>query len=117
MISRRSMFAGAAALLAAPAIVRASNLMPVRAWAAPNPWVWVATYESLNRAPPLTVEGACLTFDRGGLDRYPTTEPIWRGDIVCIGADGYARRARVHPVGIVGIAMCNSAEPTRVHYA
>ena len=32
LLTRRSFFGGAASLLAAPAIVRASSLMPVKAW-------------------------------------------------------------------------------------
>jgi hypothetical protein len=35
LITRRSLLLGLGALLAAPAIVRASSLMPVKAWVAP----------------------------------------------------------------------------------
>ena len=41
MISRRSFFAGAAAVLATPAIVRAEVLMPIRSTVRIRPEVWI----------------------------------------------------------------------------
>jgi hypothetical protein len=50
MLTRRSLLGGLVAFVAAPAIVRAASLMPVKAWGDPlqlvtNPW-WI------GHAPP-----------------------------------------------------------------
>lgn len=39
MITRRLFLARSASLLAAPAIIKASSLMPVKAWIEPKMWV------------------------------------------------------------------------------
>ena len=51
LLTRRSLFRGAAALLAAPAIVRVESLMPVKAWATKPqlgiPVMWDTVSEAL----------------------------------------------------------------------
>ncbi len=41
ILSRRGLIAGVGALLASPAIVRASSIMPVKAWAAASDPYWI----------------------------------------------------------------------------
>lgn len=50
MISRRSIISGLGALIAAPALVRASNLMPVRGIIMPMPDLTVTLQEPANFA-------------------------------------------------------------------
>lgn len=78
MLSRRGLIAGLGALLAAPAIVRASSLMPVKAFASPYmPYMGLAQ---------LKQEGAPVPFD------YTAGEQIYAGDMVRIGDDGRVYR-------------------------
>ena len=74
-ITRRGLITGLATLLAAPAIVRAGSLMPVKAW-----------------ADPLAVIG----YTDWGLGHMavnlPCGERVYAGDLVRVGSDGKVYR-------------------------
>jgi hypothetical protein len=66
LLSRRGLITGLASLVAAPAIVRASSLMPVKAWA---PEV-LTDFDLFKYGPALwdSAEGALYSYDtRRGL--------------------------------------------------
>ena len=80
--TRRGLITGLGALLAAPAIVRATSIMPVKAWVAPR-------HEVVICAPDTNpISGPWQT--------YPVAPgaAIYRGDLVVLGTDGYVRPAR-----------------------
>ncbi len=84
MITRRSLFAGVGAVLAAPAIVRASSLMPVKVQPPRSPRHGFA-YVKLFSGEGRHGNGATVGFDPDtGCERYPAGERLFIGDIVCI---------------------------------
>lgn len=99
MITRRSLITGIATFLAAPAIVRASRLMPVKAWAAEAPpttaFGWVDA-ESVSRYLGLAItkiEGETWHIDPPRkTTRYAAGERIHRGDVIVV-RNGIAYRA------------------------
>lgn len=105
-LSRRSLFTGFAAILAAPAIVRATSLMPVKAFVGDGvalqstshpEWVDVvpANFQPMRmlELAQLKVEGTAINFDYG-LNSYMIGcgVRIRSGDGVSIGPDGCAYR-------------------------
>lgn len=73
MITRRSLIAGFATLLAAPAIVRASSIMPVRPWA------------PTSRSLRFRVAGtdAYGTYKEEFFDALPESEEVWFTTMNC----------------------------------
>ena len=69
MLTRRGLIGGFASLLAAPAIVRASSLMPVKAWSGGLIWIDTSYDEVLSRI--ITTKGG---FQWAGW----TPAPGWR---------------------------------------
>lgn len=80
--TRRSLITGIGALLCAPAIVRASSIMPVKAWSDQ----WVRANSPMVRVVGTISSGGNVVF------HYPTRERFSIGDLVYIGEDGYAYR-------------------------
>ena len=124
-ITRRGLIAGlAAGLLAAPAIVRASSLMPVK------PWKWVdSTDDMLVKCTEHYRNGPYGTIPVRLNPHLPqdtvifigAREPIHRGDVVYI-ENGLVRRWGPQDVpallsrggvlhGIVGVAQANTPWP------
>lgn len=91
ILSRRGLFTGVAALLAAPAIVRATSLMPVKPW---HGYVDVLmdtqpAFRSYLGWDQLKQEGEAVSFDPGvELKRFPAGETIYVGDLVATHSDG-----------------------------
>jgi hypothetical protein len=78
IINRRQALIGSlTSLIAAPAIVRASSLMPVRVVAKPSPQLWVTYYEWPSSTPWRVLAGEC----------------IYVGDVFVVHQDGKAYRA------------------------
>lgn len=95
-MNRRILLTGLGALLAAPAIVRASSLMPVKAWVEEP--TRFKCYEHYNRGLFGSIQMQ-MTTDFG--DRIVlhvgASEPILAGDYVVI-RDGYARPMTLHDI-------------------
>lgn len=125
ILSRRGLLTGMTALLAAPAIVRASSLMPVVAVRSP---LIVGDGKALMSAVhPGTVYirhgafGMAILKEEGlptSLDplvyEYPTVERLFVGDILVLGSDGSAHRADhlvQSKMTILGVAATNSRHP------
>jgi hypothetical protein len=53
MLSRRGLFGGMAGVIAAPAIVRASSLMPVRAWTDWRAAQMLSAFDILQNSPSM----------------------------------------------------------------
>lgn len=135
--SRRSLLVGFASLLAAPAIVRASSIMPVKVWSVgdgvalnsmPHPefvdvWDHTAAVDRNLGLALLKVEGRTTLFDpmynsivQPTTNRYMVApgDRLFIGDILVLGTDGYAHRADhlvTDPVNILGVAAKNSWHP------
>jgi hypothetical protein len=94
-LSRRQLLIGAGALLAAPAIVRAASLMPVR----PIEQLGV----DLGAADDITVVG--ISTRPGVMVLLPNAVPVRPGDLVTLFADGQVNiwnpDGPDHPIGIV----------------
>ena len=86
MITRRGLITGFAALLAAPAIVRASSLMPVSPW---NPGDGVALWSVPY--PPGPVAG----------------EHLWAGDLLTLKSGRYVRAAPTDKIMGVSLTTCS----------
>ncbi len=107
--TRRGLLTGIGALLCAPAIVRATNIMPVKAWAGDG----VALYSTRHPFNPTTV--VVRTFDTmmvGGPEVmvFPSLSSFQAGDLVYMGKDGYAHRSRAETsqagrLDFIGIAV------------
>lgn len=68
LLTRRSLLGGIGALLAAPAIVRAASLMPVKTWADPHVMIrgqWIGYAGSFGK----------LETSRDGVNWYPVQMP------------------------------------------
>jgi hypothetical protein len=61
LISRRGLITGLASLVAAPAIVRASSLMPVKA--IPDEWVFAAHERGINGLIPYYTQDYIRAFE------------------------------------------------------
>ena len=94
-LSRRGLIAGFASLLAAPAIVRATSIMPVKAWTPDYGWVEVSLQEleemgefGLGLAP-LKPEGGLIAYNGYGgitskLVQMRAGEPVGAHDFVAV---------------------------------
>lgn len=106
--SRRGFIAEAIGLLAAPTIVRSSSLMQVRAF-----------IESVSRPKRFSLDGphgrvifspASATMP-GALSTIGVGEPIFPGEFICVGSDGYAYKSKEpRPITnrIYGMAVARS---------
>lgn len=96
LLSRRSLITGLASFLAAPAIVRASSLMPVKAFE--NPWlppdyiVRMTAGELAALQKRCAVLGETLVFPPLGID-WHRQERAWREEYAAITAKLNAHRA------------------------
>ena len=61
MISRRSLLRGLSLAVAAPAIVRAASLMPVRAWLESTAWLEYPAYNGLYYPGTIARELSAIT--------------------------------------------------------
>lgn len=120
--TRRSFITGLVGLIAAPAIVRATSIMPVKSWDTdllgfnayePEAEVLVRTARFLGMAQ-LKVEGMPVRFD----DPYPmlASYRVAPGDVITSGSavwldckDGYARSGPTPSSNMVGHACRDSA--------
>lgn len=121
--TRRSLITGIGALLCAPAIVRASSLMPIKPWT-DEPLLFKC-YEHFAAGPYGCVKmnmttdfGDHLTLHVGA------SEPILAGDYIII-RDGYARPLRIEDMqridwgrtteGVerLGVAATSSRQPRK----
>jgi len=126
--SRRGLLLGFAGLLAAPAIVRASSLMPVKAFeigdgvallSTPHPVsVYVRRTRPVQTAylgfAQLKQEGATVSFNPAPLIlTYPVAPgaKIYKDDAVVIGRDGYARAMSADTLN--GNHVGYAVQPTR----
>ncbi len=119
-ISRRSLVTGLATFLAAPAIVRAGSLMPVKVI---KPWHDGVTFKATERF--LTGSHGSVAFQMATYTDPAFTwnivgaaEQIWTGDLIAIRDDGYAYPVRAADLtrGLegCGVALTNSVPPERL---
>ena len=90
MISRRSLLTGVAAVLAAPPIVRASSIMPVKPW---HEDMMFKCTERFLVGPYGTIDVCSWHgehYSLGNTFRVAAGMPIVRGDFVVVRNDGYA---------------------------
>lgn len=120
MISRRGLLTTGLALLAAPAIVRVTSLMPVKTWAETTatelPFASILVQPDLVpvMANPNDIMPVVLDFP------VAPGQKIWRGDTVVLGADGYVRSAHLIVPSqrhIIGVAAANSEGWRKPHGA
>ncbi len=76
MITRRSLFGGLGALLAAPAIVRASSLMAIRPWQTPIEWrlddrFALMSYDSITQTWNSATEFTSLSMNITDVETQP----------------------------------------------
>jgi hypothetical protein len=116
-ISRRSLVTGLATFLAAPAIVRAGSLMPVKSF-----WdgdLIKATERFLTGSHgSVAFTSATYTDPAFTWNIVGAAEQIWTGDLIAIRDDGYAYPVRATDLtrGLegCGVALTNSAPSERL---
>lgn len=82
MLARRSFLTGVAGLIAAPAIVRASSLMPVRSWGYAVPAQSAFRFRFGQPVFPVLMPTAEEILQMYRL-QYPETVRFWRGQDAC----------------------------------
>ena len=94
-LSRRSLITGFVGLIAAPAIVRASSLMPIKPW---KPWHEGVTFKCTERflkGPFGTVAFApAMATDPQAWALIGAGEKLYPGDLIHMARDGLAYQMR-----------------------